>query len=219
MVGLVLFLGNVLGMVDNWPIWMVDLATVVAADWRADLANRSLYPEGYGNMLSISEFCTKHGACQEGRRWALDNCRDMNEVWLTVKPVWLIWIATRKGVLTDRELRLFACWSVRQVWYRLVDGRSRAAVVVAERYAAGEVAEEDLCVACNHACDAAVRLSCSYSDQETILAALAAARVASAERRLFLSAASDAAWASEYRQEAWQLQAEWLGNNTVPQFS
>jgi hypothetical protein len=170
-------------------------------------------------MLSISEFCDKHKACQEGRQWALDNCQDMNEVWLTVKPVWLIWVATRPGVLTNRELRLFACWSVRQVWHRLVDGRSRAAVVVSERYAAGEVAEEDLCVACTRAWDAAGVAWYSSFHQENRLAAYAAAKVAGTERRLFLSAASDAAWASEYRQEAWQLQAEWLGNNTVPQFS
>lgn len=48
-VGVGLFLGIVLEMVDNWPIWMVDLATVVAAGlvgtWRVLIFGSSLLQE------------------------------------------------------------------------------------------------------------------------------------------------------------------------------
>ena len=55
-----------------------------------------------------------------------------------------IWAATRKGILDDRTLRLFACKCVREVWHLLTDKRSRKAVEVAERYAVGEATSEEL---------------------------------------------------------------------------
>ena len=55
-----------------------------------------------------------------------------------------IWAATRKGMLDDRTLRLFACKCVREVWHLLTDKRSRKAVEVAERYAVGEATSEEL---------------------------------------------------------------------------
>jgi hypothetical protein len=96
---------------------------------------------------SINAFCKKHGACHEGRKWALANCKDMAEAWDKAKPDWLIWIATRDGVLDDRTLRLFACWCARQVWHLLTDERSRNAVEVAERYAEGKATDAELAAA------------------------------------------------------------------------
>jgi hypothetical protein len=58
--------------------------------------------------MTIQEFCDLHGACPDGREWAMKNCRSMREVWDTAKPLWLIWVATRRGVLSDQELCLFA---------------------------------------------------------------------------------------------------------------
>lgn len=55
----------------------------------------------------------------------------------------------------DRNLRLFACWCVRQVWHLLKDERSKRSVEVAERYAIGEASIEELCVAMDAAWDAA----------------------------------------------------------------
>ncbi len=57
--------------------------------------------------MTIFEFCTRHNACQEGREWALASCQSMREVWDTAKPEWLMWVATRRGVLAERDLRLF----------------------------------------------------------------------------------------------------------------
>ena len=134
----------------------------------------------------IREFCKKHDACSEGKKWALKNCANMAEAWQTARPDWLIWIATREGVLDDRALRLFACWSVRQVWHLLTDARSRNAVEVAERFANGEATEEELAAAWA----AAWAANAAASD-----AACAAAR----------GAACDAAWAtrSAARAAAW----------------
>lgn len=85
--------------------------------------------------MTIEEFCEKNEACQEGREWALKHCKTMQEVWHTVSnPSWLLWIAEQLGVLTDKELRLFAVFSCRDVWHLLTDERSRTAVEVAERY-------------------------------------------------------------------------------------
>ena len=58
-----------------------------------------------------------------------------------------IWAATRKGMLDDRTLRLFACKCVREVWHLLTDERSRKAVEVAELYAVGEATDEELAAA------------------------------------------------------------------------
>jgi len=58
-----------------------------------------------------------------------------------------IWAATRKGMLDDRTLRLFACKCVREVWHLLTDERSCKAVEVAELYAVGEATDEELAAA------------------------------------------------------------------------
>ena len=47
----------------------------------------------------------------------------------------------------DKNLILFACWCVRQVWHLLTDERSRNAVVVAEKYANGDATQEELAAA------------------------------------------------------------------------
>lgn len=102
---------------------------------------------GRTHIMTIEEFCDAHSACAEGRQWALFHCLDMNNAWRTLKPEWLVWVATRKGVLTDKELRLFAVWSARQVQDLMSDQRSIDALDVAERCAHGNATSEQLAAA------------------------------------------------------------------------
>ena len=108
-----------------------------------------------GNVETIESFCDRHDACHDGKKWALENCSTMDDVWERAKPEWLIWVATRDGVLEDKTLRLFACFCARQIWPLLEDERSRNAVLVAEKFADGDATEDDLAAACAAAWDAA----------------------------------------------------------------
>ena len=95
-------------------------------------------------MITVKQFMRKYGAHKECRLWAENNCQTMQAVWETAKPEWLIWVATQKGVLTDKELRLFAVWCCRKIWDSITDERCRNAVEVAERYANGEATDDEL---------------------------------------------------------------------------
>jgi hypothetical protein len=146
-------------------------------------------------VISIADFCDKHGACQDGREWALDNCSDLDDAWQKLKPEWLIWVATSPGVLTDRELMLFAAFCARQVEHLLTDQRSRDAIDVAEKFAKGEATYEELAAAWD-----AARAADWAADW-------AAARAAD------WAAARAADWAA-----ARAAQSDWLRANTQPNF-
>lgn len=97
--------------------------------------------------MTIKEFFDKHGDCATGHGSDWDfitYCKTMHDVWNAANADKLIWLATRPGVLTNKENRLFACWCVHRVWHRLTDERSRTAVEVAEQYAQGLATEEEL---------------------------------------------------------------------------
>jgi hypothetical protein len=177
---------------------------------------------------TIAEFCDAHCACSSGRRWALANCQSMQDVWNNAKPEYLIWVATRRGVLTDRELRLFAVVSARRVQHLMTDPRSVAALDVAERHANGLATDAELAAARDAAVDAAVDAAMD--------AAVAAARAAAwdaawdAARAAAWAAARDAAgdaaraaaWAAAReaaRDAAVDAQAAWLRENTRPDFT
>ena len=126
--------------------------------------------------MTITKFCYIHSACADGREWAIGTgLTTMDELWRRddMLPEWREWIATRPGVLDDRELRLYACWCVRQVWYDLTDERSRTAVEVSERFAMGAATAEELAAARASACAAASLLR-SASDVWAAWAAWAA---------------------------------------------
>jgi hypothetical protein len=55
----------------------------------------------------------------------------------------------------DKNLRLFACWCVRQIWQLLTDDRSKNAIEIAEKFANGETTEKELAAARDAAWDAA----------------------------------------------------------------
>ena len=138
----------------------------------------------------------ENNACQKGVDWCKENCDTMEDVWDKLKRIdWLVWVATREGVLTDKELRLFACFCARQNWHLLTDERSRNAIEVAERFAHGNATKGELKAA--YAAYSAAAYSAAY-----------AARVAS-DAAAF--AAADAAYAGKE-------QMEWLRANTTPNF-
>jgi hypothetical protein len=183
--------------------------------------------------MTIKEFCTLHDACSEGRQWALTNCQTMEEAWATACPEWLIWMATRPGVLDDRTLRKFAVWSARQVQHLMTDPRSIAALDVAERHADGLATDDELTVAWASAwaaASAAARAGAWDAQAAAWAAALDVARVAArdAARDSALAAAAatsaaardaaaSAAWATA-RDAARDAQAAWLRSNATPNF-
>ena len=120
----------------------------------------------------VAEFCERHHACGAGRDFA-DRYGTMADVWDACERVdWLIWVYRRTVTPMDmRELRLFACWCVREtplkdgrkVWDLLTDERSRNAVVVAERFARGEATDEERSRAADAAADAYAAYAYAYA--------------------------------------------------------
>jgi hypothetical protein len=162
-------------------------------------------------MKTIQEFCASNGACKEGRDWAIANCKDMNEVWQTASPHWLRWVALRSGVLTTKELRLFAIWSARQVQHLMPDKRSIKALDVAELHANGKATDDELAAAADGAYEAA-DCPVSYAPRAAYAAAVGAIRAAA-------DAAAYAVIVVSEHDAAREAQAQWLRENTNPNFA
>ena len=104
--------------------------------------------------LTTEEFCRKFVACTAGMRFAL-RYKTMRECYTALlageagdkSAEWAIWAATRDGVMSDRDLRLFAVRCARRVQHLMTDQRSIDALDVAERYAKGEATEDELTAA------------------------------------------------------------------------
>ena len=176
-------------------------------------------------MMTITEFCDRHDACAEVREWALANCKTMQEAWDTARPDWLIWIATRPGVLDHRTLRRFAVWSARRVQHLVSDRRGPHALDVAERHADGLATDEELA----SARDAAWAAAGAVEPDAAWAAARAASRAAAQNAALAAwdaaGAAARAAWdaaraAWDAARAAWDTaraaQAAWLRANATP---
>ena len=96
-------------------------------------------------MISIVKFCARNAACPEGREWALANCTDMQDVWNKLDDdEWFLWVACQPGVLTDKELQLFAVYCARSIERFLTDSRLKEGVKTAERILNGKAAVDDL---------------------------------------------------------------------------
>jgi len=174
--------------------------------------------------LTVAQFCAKHNACDEGREWAIANCKTMAEVWAAAKPEWLLWVATREGVLTDRELRLLAVWAARQVQHLMTDARSISALDVAERHANRQATDEELAAAWAAARAAARDAARDAAWAAARAAAWDAARAAAraAARDAARDAARYAAWSDAWaaaRAAAQAKQAAWVRENCKPSFS
>jgi len=173
----------------------------------------------------VVDFCHTHYACADGRDWALNSCDSMHEVWLKARPDWVVWVATRQGVLPERDLRLFACWCARQVWHLLTDERSKNAVIVAEKYAVGEATTDELKAACAEtwAAEAAAAEAALTAEACAEWSSAAAAAAEAAEACVEWSAAAAAAewaacaWAAEEEEVAAKLaQAAYLRERFSP---
>jgi hypothetical protein len=57
--------------------------------------------------MNMKTWLRKHHACPEGYAWAVSSCKTMQDVWDTAKSEWLVWVATRPGVLDDDTLIRF----------------------------------------------------------------------------------------------------------------
>jgi hypothetical protein len=104
------------------------------------------------------------------------------------------WAFTRKGIMDDKTLRLFAVKCARQVQHLMKDQRSINALDVAERYANGLANDEELAAAREAAWEAAweARAAAREAAWEAAWAARAAAREAAWEAAW--EAAGEAAW-------------------------
>jgi hypothetical protein len=142
----------------------------------------------------------------------------MLDAWNKLPPEWMVWVATRRGVLTDKELRLFALYCARSIEHLLLDQRSKDAIDVAERFAHGNATDEELAAAMEAAWaaawDAAMEAAWAAARDASRAAAWAAARDAAR------AAAWAAAWAAADAAKAAciESQASWLRANTRPSF-
>lgn len=169
-------------------------------------------------MKTITEFLDKHNACPDGRERARA-FSSLEDAWNRCDPSDLIWLATRPGVLTEKELRLSAVFCARQVEHLLTDDRSRAAIDTAERYACGKATDEELVAARAAAYAVAYAAAGAAAAVAEAAAASAADAVADAAARAAHAVAYAAARAARASDAARAAYAAWLRENTTPDFS
>jgi hypothetical protein len=111
------------------------------------------------------------------------------EEWLTCNdPIEMLDVL--QGKATERKTRLFAVACCRRVWHLMPDKRSRKAVVLAERFADQDVAEEDVgaCVdAANAATNDALEASVTARNKSLSRAATKAANAAAWSASLYMT--------------------------------
>jgi hypothetical protein len=106
----------------------------------------------------ITDILRKHDACNDAIEWIEANdITTLAQAWDKCHQAdWMLWLYKKDIIkIDDRTLRLFACRCVREtpigdgrtVWDLLTDKRSRNAIEVAEKYANGEVTDEELSAA------------------------------------------------------------------------
>jgi hypothetical protein len=144
----------------------------------------------------------------------------MFDAWGKLPPEWLVWVATRRGVLSDKELRMFAVFCVRSVEHLLTDQQSKNAIEVAERFVNGDATDEELAAAWSDARDAAWAEACVAAVsgvRSSAHAAWAAWAATAAWASAELEAAREAARTAS-RAAARAAQPDWLRANTRPSF-
>lgn len=97
--------------------------------------------------MNLTEFLYESYADEWEQEKALTyGCETVEELWKRddLNPTLRIWIATREGVLAEKDRWLFGIWCVRQIWDLIEDQRSRTAVQTAEFYLEGRVNWKDV---------------------------------------------------------------------------
>lgn len=179
--------------------------------------------------FTIAEFCELHGAFVEGHDVAKDDRLLSIDVWKSLPPEWVVWIATRKGVLSNRQLRSFILFCCENVAGLMYDERSKKAVLVARGFLDGELCEGSLAEAEEHAWAVVREVSnsaektASISDWQRKWAAWTAKWAVASE-----ASASSAAWAAcicaheavRPTDESFMAKSSsWLCNNCDPVFA
>ncbi len=156
--------------------------------------------------ISIDCFIDKYAPCQKGADFARA-FRTMREVWNALAkgkgdPSWLVWLASRNGVVDRKVLVRATCAAVRTspvgdktLWEHLTDERSRNAIIVAEAWVDGKATLDDARKAAKAAYDAAYATA-----SDAAYAAYAAADAADAAAYAYAAcaAAARAARAAAY---------------------
>lgn len=104
--------------------------------------------------LTTKAFCWRFRACEEGAKFAAQfkHMRECYDALLRGEagedsPTWAIWVATRKRVMPERDLRLFAVKCARRVQHFLPDDRLIRVLAIADLYAIGDATAEELAAA------------------------------------------------------------------------
>jgi hypothetical protein len=160
------------------------------------------------------DFLKANEACEEGLKFAIRECNSLIDCWDKSIPDWLVWLATRENVLTERELHEFMLASAESVKHIMKDQRSLNALVVKRRWLDGEATDEELKEARTQAYSARAAVSA----QAAAHAYAAADYAASAHAHAYAAAAHAYAAADTVAVADAERckQADWLRNNTKP---
>lgn len=174
--------------------------------------------------FSIADFCDWHEACTIGYRWATANCTTMQDVWQKARPDWLLWVATRCGVLPEESLRRFTAWILEQIRESLNEPALLQALEVCRNWSTTDEATRDR---------VRVAVGQIYTDRRAAIADSDIPTVnTSAARAAFWSLCTSAVGAalesyssvatltaySDSSEEFMQRAADWLRSNTQPCF-
>lgn len=163
--------------------------------------------------MTLTELLDKHEASDQLRN-RLNQFQSPQDAWNNCEPCDLVWFATRQGILTERELRLFAIQCAREVQFLMTHNQATAALDVAERFANDNATREELDGAYWSA-EAVSIAACAHAYTAYPIAEFAAVDAANFAAHAVRSAAKDFMNA-DYGIRA--SQAEWLRRNTNPTF-
>ena len=170
--------------------------------------------------MTTQEFCTLHLA-PPNYQAQITAHPDLQEAWLHTPPHVTIWMATRPGVLPASQLRAFAVWCARRLEHYMEDSRTLGALMGATLEAVGH----PLAVPLDSYKDAArearhlIIKRYKYGTRTHQLRAAAAAMdcceadPVTAAQRLWRTPA-----VGESETEGRHLKAQWLRENTTPDF-